>query len=122
MAKQERVNMRSKRGPNSTRGPNADERRFASLVKERPCCCCQTPGPSIVQHCFGAKFKHNKTLIGHRFIIPLCPVCDSYDTQGSHRAFSDRFGPQADLWVAETLKYNDDHPQDVTNAIIAWGR
>jgi len=106
----------------NTRGPNAAEKAYGRKVKERPCCVCGCPGPSIVQHCFGPTFKHNKVLIGHWFIIPLCPICDTYDTLGSHKAFREKFKPQSELWLEQVEKYGDTPPDDVVAAITDWGR
>ena len=106
----------------NTRGPNIDEKRFMAWVKWQNCCCCGVAGPSIVDHAFGATFKHNKVLIGHWFILPLCPLCDSVDTHGSRRAFRDKFGPKSELWLKLIEKTSVDVPIDVVNAIKDWGK
>jgi len=111
----------------NTRGPNADEKRFHGWVKERPCAVCGLPGPSIVDHAEGATFKHNKTLVGHWFVVPLCEAHDKIKTRGSRRGFKDMFGPHSELWEKEIGAYladSDMHsvPSDVHLAIIDWGR
>ena len=113
---------------NNTRGPNADEKRFQAWCKEQACCVCDNTGPSIVHHCEGSTFKHNKTLVGHWFVIPLCEACDDVITKGNRRAFRDRFGPQSNLWDSTVVNYQCDKedffivPLDVFDAIMDWGR
>jgi hypothetical protein len=87
-----------RRATKNTRGPNANEKRFMAYTKECACICCGNPGPSIVHHCEGATFKHNKVLVGHWFVIPLCQTCDDVVTHGSKNAFRDINGSQAGLW------------------------
>lgn len=76
------LNMQRKSNKN-TRGPNAEEKVFMAYVKQCPCCVCEKPGPSIVDHCYGATAKQNKIVIGHLFLIPLCEECDQIKTQGN---------------------------------------
>jgi len=83
---------------------------------------CGCSGPSIVQHCFGKTFKHNKVLIGHWFVIPLCIMCDEIDTKGSHGAFRRKFGPQSDLWLEIYNKSPVDVPKEIVAAIKDWGK
>lgn len=110
----------------STRDPSADEKRFHAFVKEQPCVTCGRPGPSILHHCEGATFKHNKVLIGHWFVIPLCYQCDEVITHGSRRTFRERFGPQCDLWISTATEYiyatGLEPPEDVFAAIEDWGK
>ena len=105
-----------------TRGPNSEERGFAGWVAEQDCCCCHKLGPSIVQHCYGSTFRHNKILIGYWFLIPLCQECDSIDTLGSHKAFRLRFGPQSMLWAKLVEKSPYEPPYEVEQAIEDWNR
>lgn len=100
-----------------TRGPNAAEKAHMGWVKMRPCCTCGSPGPSVVNHCEGATFRHNKILIGHWFVIPLCADCDAVITQGSRKAFRAAFGSQASHWLRLITKYACQPPADVINAI-----
>lgn len=109
----------------NTRLANAAEKRFHAYTKESDCICCGNPGPSIVHHCEGATFKHNKVLIGHWFVIPLCLECDDVITQGSRKAFRAQFGPQSSLWfkhVPLVMLQTTDLPKLVVNAIGAWAK
>lgn len=112
----------------NTRGPNADEKRFQAWCKDSDCITCGAPGPSIVHHCEGATFKHNKVLIGHWFCIPLCETCDNVITRGSRKVFRDIYGPQSDYWKAgyEYYKGKSDIPvncpYEVYKSIMDWGR
>lgn len=89
----------------NTRGPNADEKRFMAWVKEQPCAACGCPGPSIVDHCMGATYKHNKVLVGHWYLLPLCTACDDVKTTGSRRGFRQQFGLMSDLWCKVANRY-----------------
>lgn len=117
----------------NTPGPNADEKRFMGWTKEQGCICCGAEGPSICHHAEGSCFKHNKVLIGHYFVLPLCMTCDRIVTFGSRRKFTDQFGSQAGLWSIHVqnlrfLKESGLHEdikmpsQDVYEAIIDWGK
>lgn len=113
----------------NTRGPNADEKRFMQYTKECSCIVCGQIGPSIVDHCLGATFKHNKILLGHWFIIPLCPICDSFKSvpNGSIARFIDMCCLRlCDLWHKHQANYIKDTgiypPQDVYDAVMDWGR
>jgi hypothetical protein len=107
-----------------TRGPNAAEKRFHAYTKESDCICCGNPGPSIVHHCEGSCMKHNKVLIGHWFVVPLCLTCDDVITQGSRKAFRDRFGAQSQLWRFHVMDtdFLDVLPFDVLYAINDWNK
>lgn len=110
----------------NTRGPNAEEKRFQAWLKQRPCCVTGKPGPSIVHHCEGATFKHNKVLVGHWFCIPLSQEADDLVTNRSRKAFREFYGPQSHLWSLEAFEYFSDTainvPDEVTNSILDWGR
>lgn len=109
----------------NTRGANADEKRFQGWLKYQSCCTCNNPAPSIVHHCEGSTFKHNKVLIGHWFCIPLCSECDDVITHGSRRAFIDKFGAQSYFWSGLIEIYNLENKgcsQFIYNSIIDWGR
>lgn len=103
----------------NTRGPNSAERLFHGWLKEQPCVWRDNPGTSIVDHCEGATFKHNKVLIGHRFCISQCVTCDTEKT-----IHGKRLGSQSEKW----LKLNDDYedesgietPREVWAAIQDW--
>lgn len=116
----------------NTRGPNAEEKRFHRWVKERQACAaCSNLAPTILHHCEGSTFRHNKTLVGHWFVIGLCQVCDDVVTHGSRKRFRLEFGPQSKLWRRLISEYDlhlkrehepDVVPVDVYNAIMDWGR
>lgn len=106
----------------TTRGSNAIEKRFLSWVKDQDCCCCGETGPSIVDHAYGSTFKHNKILLGHWFLLPLCPACDEVDTQGSRKAFRVKFGSKAGLWLRLIEKSPVQPPDEVAEAIKDWGK
>jgi hypothetical protein len=107
----------------NTRGPNADEKRFQGWLKENACVWCGSEGPSIVDHCRGATFKHNKVLIGHWFCLPQCVTCDTQKT-----IHGKRLGNESKEWGLLTSEYlcaiNDFDviSVDVYNAIMDWGR
>lgn len=107
----------------NTRGPNADEKRYIGLIKEAgTCCTCGSCRGVIAHHCEGATFKHNKVLVGHWFVIPLCDTCDSVVTHGSRRRFIETFGPQSALWFATINALDVQVPHEVKEAILDWGR
>ena len=101
----------------NTRGPNAAEKRFQGWLKEQPCIWCNAEGPSIVDHCRGATFKHNKTLIGHWFCLPQCVECDTKKT-----IHGKRNGNEAFWWWQVFSQYQVDCPLDVIEAIQDWGK
>ena len=126
----------------TTRGPNSAELKFQAWCKEQPCTVTGALGPSIVHHCEGATFKHNKVLVGHWFCIPLCEEVDRVVTLQSRRAFREQFGPQSDFWRRVIFNY-DTHCQknrryygacggggsmtsvidyEVFDAVMDWGR
>lgn len=110
----------------NTRGPNADEKKFQAWTKQQPCITCGCPGPSIVHHCEGATFKHNKMLIGHWFVIPVCPECDDVVTTGGRKQFREQFGLQGDLWRRNVYGSAREAglipPYEVTASIYDWSR
>lgn len=106
----------------NTRAPNAEEKRFHAITKESDCICCGNPGPSIVEHCMGKSFRHNKELIGHWFVIPLCVECDNVTTKGSRRAFRNKFGPQSKLWFKHLMNTGHQPPISVVGAIEDFGQ
>jgi len=107
----------------NTRGPNAAEQRFQGWLKEHACVWCNNPGPSIVDHCRGATFKHNKVLVGHWFCIPQCVECDTQKT-----IHGKRLGNETDAWL--DLIYDYEHcyiqkdvcPQEVIDSIGDWNK
>jgi hypothetical protein len=115
--------MQRKRGPKSTRAPNALEKRLASWIKQQPCCICHRPGPSIVDHMYGSCHKHNKVLIGMLALLPYCPECDKVKTHGSHRAHFEAFGKtQAEVWLEQLERLPFMMPPEVVESVKDWGR
>ena len=105
----------------NTRGPNADEKKFQGWLKEQPCVWCGNEGPSIVDHCKGATFKHNKVLIGHWFCIPQCVECDTKKT-----IHGKSLGNQALTWSDIEVKWQISGgigaPDDVWESIEDWNK
>ena len=86
-----------------SRGPNAAEKAFQGWIKQQRCCTCGNE-PVHVHHCAGSSYRHNKTLIGHWFCIPLCDEC--HDLRHQHKSgFRHLYGPECSLWVSEYRKY-----------------
>lgn len=107
-----------RRATKNTRGPNAEEKRYQAWLKQQPCVWCHADGPSIVDHCRGATFKHNKTLIGHWFCISQCVECDTKKTIGGQRN-----GNEALAWFEQwALGYQVDCPKEVINSILSWNK
>lgn len=108
----------------NTRGPNVHEKKFQRWLKEQPCIVSGKAGPSIVHHCEGATFKHNKVLIGHWFCIPLCKRVDDFITFGNRKKFREMFETQSSLWNIVYEKYDQASviPIEVYCAIIDWGK
>ena len=111
----------------NTRGPNADEKRYVTWIKERDwCAACGSEELVIAHHCEGSCFKHNKVLVGHWFVIGLCEYCDGIITKGNRKTFREYFGPQSMLWNDCTGKYFEETgnkpPYDVAEAILDWGK
>lgn len=102
----------------NTRGPNANEKRFMRWVKEQPCCVCGREGPSIVDHAMGATYKHNKTLIGHWFLLPLCEEHDSYKRYASRRGFINAYGYMSSYWSQLVSNYALEVPAQCYDAIM----
>lgn len=106
-------------------GPNAAERRHATWVKfGTTCAACNKYACLIVHHCEGSTFRHNKTLIGHWFILGLCQDCDDIVTFSCRRHFREEYGPQSALWAKQIAQYaaNDECPEEVKQAILDWGK
>lgn len=95
-------------------------------LKDQPCAVCVVSGPSIVHHAEGATFRHNRVLVGHWFLLPLCRLCDDVVTQGSRLQFRAKYGPQSALWASVALRYEHDTgevvPSEIRTAILDWGK
>ena len=89
----------------NTRGPNNDEKQFAAWCKHRPCIVCGSFGV-VVHHAMGATYKHNKTLVGHWFLLPLCVDCDNVVTYGSRKKFRQLFGKQGHYFALAHKDYS----------------
>lgn len=102
----------------TTRGPNAEEKRFQGFVKNHYCIWCGNEGPSIVDHVKGSTFRHNKTLIGHWFVLPNCQSCDYLKTVEGKK-----LGDYAAAWESVILNYDQSIkvPVAVEAAICDWG-
>jgi len=83
-----------RRATKQSRGPNAEEKRFQGWLKEHECVWCGNPGPSIVDHCRGATFKHNKTHVGHWLCLSQCVTCDTGKTIHGKRQ-----GNESEAWL-----------------------
>jgi len=105
----------------NTRGPNADEKHFQGWLKEQPCVWCGNDGPSIVDHCRGATFKHNKVLVGHWFCVPQCVKCDTQKT-----IHGKRLGNEARAWINQETDWRScggiGCPDEVWAAIEDWNK
>ncbi len=109
----------------NTRGANAAEKRLMDWTAEQSCVICFRPGPSIVEHMYGATFRHNKVLIGMFAVLSYCQGCDDVKTHGSHRAHKEVFGfTQAELYLIRIESYPSraEIPDDVIAAIRSWNR
>ena len=107
-----------------TRLANADEKRFMAWVKEQCCIQCKN-NQVIVDHMYGSTFRHNRTLIGMWALLPLCLTCDSVKTNGSHRAYLERFNETQAESFARLLQVCPTElipPLDIVEAIKEWNR
>jgi len=101
-----------------SRGPNAAEKRFQGYLKEHDCIWCGNSGPSIVDHCRGSTFKHNKTLIGHWFCLPACVECDIKKT-----IHGKRLGNEAvKWWEVFSWDYQVECPAEVIDSILDFNK
>lgn len=109
----------------NTRAANAAEKRFMAFVKLCDCVSCGMDGPSIVDHMYGATFKHNKVLIGMWALLPYCYLCDEIKTKLGRKAHNRVFGQtQAALYLAfleNTVPAHLMPPEEVVATIIDWG-
>lgn len=107
-----------------TRGPNSAEKKFMAWVKQQPC-IQSFEQPVIVDHMYGSTFRHNKVLIGMWALLPLSEYCDKVKTNGSHRAYLEKFGEtqaQSYMRLLETCPEELMPPQEVIDAIKDWNR
>lgn len=103
------------------RGPNTDEKAFQAWLKEQPCVWCGCEGPSIVDHCKGATFGHNKVHIGHWFCVSQCVKCDTQKT-----IHGKRMGNESTAWIVLNHSFqeegNNSAPYDVWHSIEDWNK
>lgn len=103
---------------------NNSEFRFLTWVKDQPCVECGS-SPVIVDHMYGSAFIHNKVLIGHWAILPLCVRCDAVKTQGSANKYKETFNrTQAQAWLRFAVNYPmlEHIPMPVIDAIEDWNK
>ena len=118
---------RKKSNNRNGRLANADEKRFHAWLKEHECVWCENPGPSIVDHCKGSTFSHNKVHIGHWFCLPQCVTCDTQKT-----IHGKRLGNESEAWQLINTEYEMEPkvdafhlcstPAEVYESIQDWGK
>lgn len=110
-----------------SRGPNTAERQHLAWVKDRGvCAACGNDGGVIAHHCAGSTCKvrvgFERVHIGHQFVIGLCQACDDLVTHGSHRALTDIYGPECEMWIRQAEHYPHEIPLVVFQGISQWGK
>lgn len=110
-----------------SRGPNAAEKRHMAWLKDRGICtACGDDGGVINHHAAGSACKVRVGLervhIGHWFVIGLCRFCDAIVTRGSHRALTDIYGPECELWARQIEEYSGEVPDLVNQGIAQWAK
>lgn len=102
------------------RGPNTAEKAFQGWLKNQPCIWCGNEGPSIVDHCKGSTFSHNKVHIGHWFCISQCVECDTQKTIHGKRQ-----GNESKAWLEQMYECSENNqasPNEVLDAIMDWNQ
>jgi len=79
--------------PNSkkNRAKNSKERAWQAWLKEQPCSFCGSISGSIVDHCKGSTFKHQKRMIGEIFCNSKCFTCDQVVTIGTRKDLFEKY-------------------------------
>jgi len=114
---------RKKSNNRNGRLANADEKKFHTWVKDQGCVWCGVDGPSIVDHCRGATWGHNKVHCGHWFVLPQCNQCDQQKTINGKRQ-----GNESEAWEGLLYHYEtyfsqaETCPQEVIDAIGDWNK
>lgn len=108
---------RKKSNNRNGRLANSDEKAFQAWTKQQSCVWCGNEGPSIVDHCRGQTWSHNKVHCGHWFVIPQCVECDTEKTIHGKRQ-----GNEASSWAIMVLQYSGLVPDDVWTAINDWNK
>lgn len=98
-----RRNIMQRKATKNTRARNKRENDFHDWIKQRPCCVTGQVGVQL-HHCKGETFKHNKTLIGHLFCIPLSVEAHAEYHAGT-KAFRQKYCAQSLLWHGEYTEY-----------------
>jgi hypothetical protein len=114
------MNRKSSKNRNG-RGPNSAEKAFQGWLKHQPCVWCGNDGPSIVDHCKGATFGHNKVHCGHSFCLSQCTECDTQKTIHGIRQGNES---EACLNQESEWKFSGGvgFPDDVWQSIKDWGK
>lgn len=111
---------RKKSNNRNGRLANSAEKAFQGWLKEQPCVWCHKEGPSIVDHCRGQTWSHNKVHAGHWFCISQCVECDTQKTIHGKRQ-----GNESKAWTDQMYDYSehsDAAPDDVIDAIVEWNQ
>jgi len=112
---------RKKSNNRNGRLANSAEKAFQAWLKDQSCVWCGKVGPSIVDHCKGSTFGHNKVHVGHWFCIPQCAECDTQKT-----IHGKRLGNESWAWKRKEEDYICDtglaSPEDVWSAIDDWNK
>lgn len=95
------------------RGSNAAEKAYQGWLKSQPCVWCGNEGPSIVDHCRGATFSHNKVHIGHWFCISQCVECDTSKTIHGKRQ-----GNESEVWNIKFVEYSISENRNLPGGIM----
>ena len=118
--------MQRKATPQS-RAPNAAEKRWMSFVKgQSNCWACGQYGPVEGHHVVGSAGKEKvnlvTVLIGHWFVIALCPDCHSL--AGFSKLFRDLHGRQSRIWAERIGTYasKNECPDEVYQGVMKNGR
>lgn len=97
---------------------NAEEKKFHTFVKHEPCSFCGNPAGSIVDHCKGSSFKHNKILIGHWFVNSKCLLCDTLATKGMREELFNLYDiNDADATLLQMAKYESEADAEIPEEV-----
>lgn len=68
------------------------ETAWQAWLKYQPCSFCGCESGSIVDHCKGSTFKHQKRMIGEIFCNSKCFKCDQVVTIGTRKDLFEKYG------------------------------
>lgn len=110
-----------------SRAANAQERCFMRWIKWRGvCAACLKGGGVICHHFAGSSAKIivgvERVMFGHWAVNGLCEGCDFIVTHKSRREFREIYGNECDVWFRQSQHYPGVIPENVTRAILAWGK